>query len=99
MLTINISSPNIVNSPNSNLFIQFIRGVFNYCYFTAARPIWVQPVKSTTVVEGNDAVFTCTTRSAKGEQKPSPPLWALNAKQMGSIYGKRCFAISLFTKM
>ncbi|XP_025090626.1 neural cell adhesion molecule L1-like protein [Pomacea canaliculata] len=49
-------------------------------------PIWVQPVKSTTVVEGNDAMFTCTTRSAKGEQKPSPPLWALNAKQMGSVY-------------
>ncbi|XP_025090634.1 hemicentin-1-like isoform X1 [Pomacea canaliculata] len=51
-----------------------------------SRPIWVKPLKSTTVVQGKDAVLSCVTRSAKGELSPSQPKWALNTDQFGSFY-------------
>ncbi|PVD32181.1 hypothetical protein C0Q70_07610 [Pomacea canaliculata] len=58
----------------------------NLALNVTSRPIWVHRLESTTVVEGKDAVFHCVTRSAKGEQSPSQPKWALNTNQMGSTY-------------
>ncbi|XP_025090633.1 neurofascin-like [Pomacea canaliculata] len=54
-------------------------------------PIWVHRLESTTVVEWTDAVLSCVTRSAKGEQSPSQPKWSRNTDQMGSTYDPNKF--------
>ncbi|KAK7474892.1 hypothetical protein BaRGS_00033847 [Batillaria attramentaria] len=49
-----------------------------------SSPIWVEPLQSVTVPEGQNAELRCYSRSAVGEVPPGPPEWYKNGVRMGS---------------
>ncbi|KAK7091136.1 neural cell adhesion molecule L1-like [Littorina saxatilis] len=59
-----------------------------------AAPIWVEPLQSTTVPQGQDAVFHCQARSAVGEVPPDPPRWRRNGISMNSGYDPNKYEFS-----
>ncbi|KAK7474902.1 hypothetical protein BaRGS_00033857 [Batillaria attramentaria] len=49
-----------------------------------SSPIWVEPLQSITVPEGQNAELRCYSRSAVGEVPPGPPEWHKNGVRMES---------------
>lgn len=47
-------------------------------------PIWVEPLQSTTAVQGQNAELRCLARSAASEMPPGQPVWYKNGNEMGN---------------